>query len=290
MRSRWHWMWFMLLVGALLGGCGGTVDVDVVSRREPTSTPTWRVRSAGEPILSSVATAIPIPTRTPDAVPAPTLGVAAATMPTLAPSPTERSVVAPTSAPTSRVAPTTTPKPGAPVITTPTPQHGSAITPLAAAARAPTAAPAPTAAHNRTTAQAPMAEPTKAPEPTRPAGGKSQPAAAAPGNADNGKKLFNEPVIVSANAPGCLTCHSLEQGRTLVGPSLAGIATDAAGIVKEAGYRGTAKTGADWLRESILNPNADVPEGFMPDIMPWTFTELSAQELNDLVAYLQVLK
>jgi len=122
-----------------------------------------------------------------------------------------------------------------------------------------------------------------------PASSGSQPAAAT-GNADNGKKLFNEPVIASAGAPGCGTCHSLEKGKTLVGPSLAGIATDAANTVKEADYKGAAKTGEEWLRESILNPNVDVPEGFKPDIMPKTFNKLSAQELNDLVAYLQTLK
>ena len=123
----------------------------------------------------------------------------------------------------------------------------------------------------------------------KPAGGE-QPAAAAGGNADNGKKLFNEPVIASAGSPGCVTCHSLEKGKTLVGPSLAGIATDGAATVKEADYKGTAKNADEWLRESILNPNVDVPEGFKPDIMPKTYTKLSAQELSDLVAYLQTLK
>ena len=123
----------------------------------------------------------------------------------------------------------------------------------------------------------------------KPAGGE-QPAAAAGGNADAGKKLFNEPVIASAGSPGCVTCHSLEKGKTLVGPSLAGIATDGAATVKEADYKGTAKNADEWLRESILNPNVDVPEGFKPDIMPKTYTKLSAQELSDLVAYLQTLK
>lgn len=123
----------------------------------------------------------------------------------------------------------------------------------------------------------------------KPAGGE-QPAAAAGGNADNGKKLFNEPVIASAGSPGCGTCHSLEKDKTLVGPSLAGISTEADKAVTEADYKGKAKTGADWLREAILDPNVDVAEGFKPDIMPKTFTKLSAQELNDLVAYLQTLK
>jgi nitric oxide reductase subunit C len=123
----------------------------------------------------------------------------------------------------------------------------------------------------------------------KPAGGESQPAAAG-GNADNGKKLFNEPFIASAGSPGCVTCHSLEKDKTIIGPSLAGIAADAANTVKEADYKGAAKTADEWLRESILNPNVDVPDGFKPDVMPKTFTKLSAQELNDLVAYLMTLK
>jgi cytochrome c2 len=123
----------------------------------------------------------------------------------------------------------------------------------------------------------------------KPSGGE-QPAAAAGGNADNGKKLFNEPVIASAGAPGCATCHSLEKDKTLVGPSLAGISTEADKAVTEDDYKGKAKTGADWLREAMLDPNVDVAEGFKPDIMPKAFNKLSAQELNDLVAYLQTLK
>ena len=72
----------------------------------------------------------------------------------------------------------------------------------------------------------------------KPAGGESQPAAAAGGNADNGKKLFNEPVIASAGSPGCVTCHSLEKGKTLVGPSMAGIATVAAADIKKRRLQG----------------------------------------------------
>jgi cytochrome c2 len=123
----------------------------------------------------------------------------------------------------------------------------------------------------------------------QPSGSGSQPAAAA-GNAENGKKLFNEPVIASAGAPGCATCHSLEKDKVIVGPSLAGIASDAAGAVEEVEYKGTAKSADQWLRESILNPDVDVPDGFKSNVMPKTFTKLSPQELNDLVAYLLTLK
>jgi nitric oxide reductase subunit C len=123
----------------------------------------------------------------------------------------------------------------------------------------------------------------------KPAGGE-QPAAAAGGNADAGKKLFNEPVIASAGSPGCVTCHSLEKGKTLVGPSMAGIATVAAADIKSADYKGTAKTVEEFLKESIVSPDVMVTQGFQPGIMPKTYTKLSAPEVSDLVAYLMTLK
>ena len=83
----------------------------------------------------------------------------------------------------------------------------------------------------------------------------------------------------------------MEPDKKLVGPSLAGIATDAANTVKEADYKGQAKTAQDWLRESITNPNADVPEGFQPNVMPQNLKdELSSQEITSLIAYLMTLK
>jgi len=124
----------------------------------------------------------------------------------------------------------------------------------------------------------------------KPAGGGSQPAAAAGGNVDNGKKLFNGPVIASAGSAGCITCHSLEKGKTLVGPSMAGIATVAAADIKSVDYKGTAKSVEEFLKESIVSPDVMVTQGFQPGIMPKTYTKLTTQELNDLVAYLQTLK
>ena len=124
---------------------------------------------------------------------------------------------------------------------------------------------------------------------TSPAGSSS--GATSAGNAANGQKLFEQSTLGKASLPGCKTCHSIVKGQTLVGPSLAGIATDAAATIKESGYKGTAKTAEEWLNESIVNPNVDVPEGYTPNIMPQNFKEqLTSQEINDLVAYLLTLK
>jgi len=46
-----------------------------------------------------------------------------------------------------------------------------------------------------------------------------------------------------------------------------------------------------YLRESIINPDAHVLEGFFPGIMYQEFGEdLSEQEINDLVAFMLTLK
>jgi cytochrome c2 len=121
-------------------------------------------------------------------------------------------------------------------------------------------------------------------------GGQAAPAASG-GDAAAGQKLFQQPTLGKDKIPGCVTCHSLEPGKKLVGPSLAGIATDAANTVKEADYKGQAKTGQEWLRESITNPNADIAEDFQSNLMPQNMKdELSSQEIDNLVAYLMTLK
>ena len=121
-------------------------------------------------------------------------------------------------------------------------------------------------------------------------GGES--AAPAPsGNAENGKTLLEGAVIGASGTAGCIVCHSLDQGTTLVGPSLAGIGDHAAAALKEEGYGGSAKNATEWLQESIVNPDVDVAEGFQPGIMPPNYgDDLSQQEVDDLVAYLATLK
>ncbi|NIN12113.1 MAG: c-type cytochrome, partial [Gemmatimonadales bacterium] len=54
---------------------------------------------------------------------------------------------------------------------------------------------------------------------------------------------------------GCITCHSLEPDRVLVGPSMAGIAT-------RAGTRVPGVAAADYIRTSILEPSSYVVDGF----------------------------
>ena len=130
-------------------------------------------------------------------------------------------------------------------------------------------------------------------------GGGSEPAApAAPapatttgGNAANGQTLFSQSIL-GGNA-GCITCHSLEAGKVLVGPTMAGIGTRAANTVP-------GQTAEEYLRESIVDTNAFLAKGCNASnleaqcaagIMPQDWPQkLSAQEIDDLVAYLLTLK
>lgn len=112
-------------------------------------------------------------------------------------------------------------------------------------------------------------------------GGASQAPAggSAGGDAAAGKALFAQSVI-GAN-PGCITCHSLEAGKTLVGPSVAGIASRAGSTV-------SGQSAEQYLRQSIVEPDAYVVKGFAKGLMPKpTLTE---QQIGDLIAYLLTLK
>jgi NitT/TauT family transport system substrate-binding protein len=89
------------------------------------------------------------------------------------------------------------------------------------------------------------------------------------GDADHGQALFT--------SLGCVECHVEEMD----GPSLDGIAERAA-------TRVPGLSAEDYIRQSIVEPDTYVVEGYQP-IMP-EFDTLSAGDVNDLVAYLMTLK
>ena len=104
------------------------------------------------------------------------------------------------------------------------------------------------------------------------------------GDVSRGEELYKQTSIGPASAPGCITCHSLEAGVKLIGPSHAGLA-----IV--AGTRVSGQSAEAFLRESIVDPNAAVTEGFEEGVMYQNYgNELKDQEIADLVAFLLTLK
>lgn len=109
-------------------------------------------------------------------------------------------------------------------------------------------------------------------------GGESAPSGSS-GDAAAGEKVFT-----TEAAPACNTCHSLEAGVTLVGPSLAKIGADA-------GSREAGKSAELYLRESVTDSNAFVVEGFPANVMPGTYgSQLTSKQIDDLVAYMLSLK
>ena len=104
------------------------------------------------------------------------------------------------------------------------------------------------------------------------------------GDAARGEELFNQTIIGAASAPGCITCHSLEPGVVVVGPSQADVGARAETAVE-------GMSAEEYLRQSIVDPNAHLAEGFGPDLMHQTYgEELTNTQINDLVAYMLTLK
>lgn len=98
------------------------------------------------------------------------------------------------------------------------------------------------------------------------------------GDPSEGAALFGQPTI--AGTPGCVVCHSLEQGVRMVGPSMADAGAAANGAVE-------GMSAQDYLRQSIVEPDAHIKEDYTPGLMFQDYGDtLSAQQIDDLVAFL----
>jgi hypothetical protein len=106
--------------------------------------------------------------------------------------------------------------------------------------------------------------------------------AAGEGDPSAGKDLLIQSSI--GTQAGCTTCHSLEPGVIGLGPSLANTGAEAASRV-------AGMSAAEYLRESVLTPEAYIVAGFGGGVMPSTYgDELTEQQVTDLVAFLLTLK
>jgi len=110
-------------------------------------------------------------------------------------------------------------------------------------------------------------------------GGGAAPAAAAPAPTTAAASGASGPELVQKWA--CVTCHNFDKPDKLVGPSLWDVG---------------ARKDANYIRESILEPDAVVVEGFPAGLMKGTldgqgfYQKVSLQDLNTIVNYLASLK
>ncbi len=84
---------------------------------------------------------------------------------------------------------------------------------------------------------------------------------------------------------GCIACHSLD-GAKRIGPPLNGIFGGTV-VVTTNGKKRTIAVDRDYLQRSILDPRADVVEGFT-STMPTNFKhQIGEKNLNTILDYLE---
>lgn len=100
--------------------------------------------------------------------------------------------------------------------------------------------------------------------------------------------VSNDPVVRGEavfKSNGCIGCHTLGSiSSGTVGPNLTHIGT--VGATRKPGM-----SAADYVKESILNPNAYVVQGFPQSVMPQNFSQvIKPDDLSDLIAFLVAQK
>lgn len=96
------------------------------------------------------------------------------------------------------------------------------------------------------------------------------------GPAERGKTLYKEKM--------CVSCHSLD-GSPLVGPTFLNLF----------GRKGKFNDGTEYtadenyIRESVLEPNKHVVQGFQPNMMPSFSGQLSDEDVSSLIAFIRGL-
>ena len=85
-------------------------------------------------------------------------------------------------------------------------------------------------------------------------------------------------------AKGCNACHSVD-GSQIVGPSFKGIF----GTEVELMDGKKVKVDENYIRESMMEPNAKIVKGFTP-MMPTFKGQLSAEDVNNVIAFIKSLK
>jgi cytochrome c oxidase subunit 2 len=95
--------------------------------------------------------------------------------------------------------------------------------------------------------------------------------------AQKGEKLYN--------AKGCVACHSTD-GTTKVGPSWKGLFGQKGHAIEG----GSVDVDENYVRESILEPNAKISKGFPSGVMPAFQGQMTEDQLAALIEFIKTLK
>ena len=96
----------------------------------------------------------------------------------------------------------------------------------------------------------------------------------------HGRTLYHRTTLGTSSAPGCITCHSLSSDVVLVGPSHFGVG----GRADE--YQ-SGVSAEEYLRESLMNPDTYLVDGFADGVMYQNYAdELDQSDIDALVAFL----
>ena len=109
---------------------------------------------------------------------------------------------------------------------------------------------------------------------------------ASQGDPQAGRRLFDGEIALDDRAAlPCKQCHSVEPGGDAsLGPNLSNIGVRAGATV-------LGQTAAEYLRTSIVDPDAHLSGGFQDGLMYRRYGRaLTAGQIDDLVAYMLTLK
>ena len=85
-----------------------------------------------------------------------------------------------------------------------------------------------------------------------------------------------------------MRCHSIS-GEKMLGPSFTQLTYGETTVLTN-GQKRNVKIDDEYLKRSIIDPNADIVEGFFPDTMPSYRDKLSDKELKEIMIELDKLK
>jgi cytochrome c oxidase subunit 2 len=87
---------------------------------------------------------------------------------------------------------------------------------------------------------------------------------------------------------GCLLCHSTD-GSKMLGPSFALLSKGESKVMTDGQLR-SIKIDDNYLKKSIIDPNADIVEGYFKDTMPSFRDKLKRNEIREIVKSLNEIK